>query len=335
MAVTLPDIGGDTNTWGQELNDYILDLRAEADSALATAQSAASTAGSVSGLATAAQATANTALANAAAAQATANAAVASAAAPNDTSVNSIVTNVSSATHASIVAIAVANAVPTDVSGKADNSAVVHNTGAETIAGVKTFSSAPVIPDGTLTIAKTTGLQSALNLKSDASVVTALSSTVGAKADLSAVVALTGAQTVAGAKTFTSPPSVPDASFPTSKVTGLDTALTLLAPSTAVALKATDTTVVHNTGAETVAGVKTFSSAPVVPAGSFPESAVVNLTTDLAGKALASDLATLTTTVAGKVTQTNYNHMNVLIRNFGVTSIPGDFPSGLVFTKTS
>jgi hypothetical protein len=40
--------------------------------------------------------------------------------------------------------------------------------------------------------------------------------------------------------------------------------------------------VVHNTGNETVAGVKTFSSAPVVPSASFPESAVTNLTTDLA-----------------------------------------------------
>lgn len=54
------------------------------------------------------------------------------------------------------------------------------------------------------------------------------------------------------------------------------------AQATAIALKATDTAVVHNTGAETVAGVKTFSSAPVVPSAAFPESAVANLTTDLA-----------------------------------------------------
>src|ERR1700730_12250261 len=43
--------------------------------------------------------------------------------------------------------------------------------------------------------------------------------------------------------------------------------------------KANDSAVVHNTGAETTAGVKTFSSAPVVPSSSFPESAVTNLTT--------------------------------------------------------
>jgi len=35
------------------------------------------------------------------------------------------------------------------VAGKADNSSVVHNTGNETIAGVKTFNSSPVVPDPT------------------------------------------------------------------------------------------------------------------------------------------------------------------------------------------
>src|SRR5262249_42720657 len=32
------------------------------------------------------------------------------------------------------------------IAGKADSSAVVHNTGNETIAGVKTFSSSPIVP---------------------------------------------------------------------------------------------------------------------------------------------------------------------------------------------
>lgn len=73
---------------------------------------------------------------------------------------------------------------------------------------------------------------------------------------------------------------------------------------TDLAAKATDSAVVHNTGAETVAGVKTFSSAPVVPSNSFPESAVTNLTSDLAAKApTASPTLTGTTTVA-KLVQT-------------------------------
>lgn len=55
---------------------------------------------------------------------------------------------------------------------------------------------------------------------------------------------------------------------------------------------AEDSAVVHLTGAQTVAGVKTFSSAPVVPSAAFPESAVSGLTTDLAGKlAAASNLS--------------------------------------------
>lgn len=48
---------------------------------------------------------------------------------------------------------------------KVDNSAGVHLTGNETIAGVKTFSSAPAVPDSSFTIAKTTGLQAALDAR--------------------------------------------------------------------------------------------------------------------------------------------------------------------------
>lgn len=56
---------------------------------------------------------------------------------------------------------------------------------------------------------------------------------------------------------------------------------------------ATDSAVIHNTGAETVAGVKTFSSAPVVPDGSFAEAKVTGLVADLAAKGAASDVAKL------------------------------------------
>lgn len=45
----------------------------------------------------------------------------------------------------------------------ADGSTVVHNTGNETVAGIKTFSSAPVVPDGSWSIADTSGLQAALD----------------------------------------------------------------------------------------------------------------------------------------------------------------------------
>lgn len=57
------------------------------------------------------------------------------------------------------------------LAAKATDSAVVHNTGAETVAGVKTFSDKPVVPDASFTIAKTSGLQSALDAKAAASAV--------------------------------------------------------------------------------------------------------------------------------------------------------------------
>lgn len=63
---------------------------------------------------------------------------------------------------------------------------------------------------------------------------------------------------------------------------------------TALAGKAADSAVVHKTGDETVAGVKTFSSAPVVPDSSFAQAKVTGLVTDLAGKQpVDSDLTTI------------------------------------------
>lgn len=54
------------------------------------------------------------------------------------------------------------------IAAKADDSAVVKLTGDQTIAGVKTFSSAPVVPDAAFAIAKVNGLSAALALKADA-----------------------------------------------------------------------------------------------------------------------------------------------------------------------
>lgn len=55
--------------------------------------------------------------------------------------------------------------VDTLLGGKADDNAVVKLTGAQTLAGTKTFSSAPSVPDGSFTISKTTGLQAAIDAK--------------------------------------------------------------------------------------------------------------------------------------------------------------------------
>lgn len=76
-----------------------------------------------------------------------------------------------------------------------DTSTVVLMTGAQTVAGVKTFSSSPVVPDGSFTIAKTTSLQTTLDAKAviaDASATNATTTTYSANkinAAISAAVA--------------------------------------------------------------------------------------------------------------------------------------------------
>ncbi len=75
----------------------------------------------------------------------------------------------------------------------AGSAGAVLTTGTQMIGGVKTFTSPPVVPDGSWAIADTSGLQPALDAKS---------------AD-SAVVHDTGNETVDGIKTFTSSPIVP------------------------------------------------------------------------------------------------------------------------------
>ncbi len=62
-----------------------------------------------------------------------------------------------------------------------------------------------------------------------------------------------------------------------------------LKASGSLSTKATDSTVVHLSGNETIGGTKTFSAAPIVPSGAFPESAVANLTSDLGAKEISAN----------------------------------------------
>ncbi len=57
------------------------------------------------------------------------------------------------------------NALGPLVDTKAHDNAVVKLTGAQSIDGVKTFNSSPVVPDSAFSIAKVSGLQAALNGK--------------------------------------------------------------------------------------------------------------------------------------------------------------------------
>lgn len=74
---------------------------------------------------------------------------------------------------------------------------------------------------------------------------------------------------------------------------------------TAISEKAADSAVVHKTGAETIAGVKTFESGVEVPDDSLPISAVASLATTLGNKASTTALTDLANTVAGKRTITD------------------------------
>jgi hypothetical protein len=143
------------------------------------------------------------------------------------------------------------------VASKAADNAVVHLTGSEMIAGAKTFSASPIVPTPTLAtqVANKTYVDS---------------------------VASSGA---------------PDATSSTNGLIRLAGDLSGTAASPTVpglAAKANDNAVVHLSGTESITGAKTFTIAPVVPSSSFPESAVTNLTTDLAAK-----VPTIRTVTAG------------------------------------
>lgn len=73
------------------------------------------------------------------------------------------------------------------------------------------------------------------------------------------------------------------------------TAMTPQRVAQVVSVKANDASVVHNTGNETIAGVKTFSSAPAVPDDSFSQGKVISLSSDL------SDIRDDITAVQGEV----------------------------------
>ena len=119
---------------------------------------------------------------------------------------------------------------------KADDSAVVHNTGNESVAGVKTFVSSPIVPAPTTDSQASTkkyvddenntqdtlitNNANAIILKADTTYVnsenddqdTLISNNASAiilKADDNVVVKLTGAQSIADVKTFSSLPIVP------------------------------------------------------------------------------------------------------------------------------
>ncbi|QKY78571.1 hypothetical protein SEA_DRYAD_33 [Streptomyces phage Dryad] len=183
-----------------------------------------------------------------------------------------------------------------------DTSDFVDKTNDQTVGGVKTFTSIPVLPATDPTLDSEAARKLYVD-DGDAAVAADVSALDGA------VVKLTGDQTVAGIKTFSSIPVGPGSDPTTanqltrkSYVDAADTVNGAAIVQVADDLATLDGEVVKLTGAQTIAGVKTFSSVPVGPA-SDPANA-----NDLSRKAyvdvgdaanaadisdVASDLATL------------------------------------------
>ncbi len=148
------------------------------------------------------------------------------------------------------------------MAGKADDSAVVHTTGAETIAGTKTFSAAPVVPT------PTTGNQAANKTYVDS---TASAGAADATTISKGIVQLAGDLSGTAAA-----PTVP-----------------------ALAGKANDSAVVHNTGNETIGGIKTFSVSPIVPSPTTSTEAANKSYVD--GQVSGAATPDATTLIKGKV----------------------------------
>lgn len=139
------------------------------------------------------------------------------------------------------------------------DAANVKLTGAQTVAGVKTFSSIPVGPASNPTTDNQLSRKAYVDA-GDSTNATAISTLDGE------AVKLTGDQTVAGIKSFTSIPAGP-ASDPTTdnqltRKLYVDNGIAVVAGD----LATLDGEVVKLTGDQSVAGIKTFSSIPVLPA---------------------------------------------------------------------
>lgn len=144
------------------------------------------------------------------------------------------------------------------VNGGYDGSDAVKTSGTQTISGVKSFTSAPTIATDAVN-ANEAVRKSQLDFKANAS----------------ATVNLSGDQNLTGVKSFGTPPVSANAATTSNQLVRKNE-LDLKADSSALSSKADDTAVVKLTGAQTVLGVKTFTSAPVSSSTASVDSQLIN-----------------------------------------------------------
>ena len=203
-------------------------------------------------------------------------------------------------------------------------------TGDQTITGVKTFTDAPVVPDSAFTVAKTSGLQAALNGKAPTTRTITAGTGLTGGGDLTANRTLAVSYgTTAGTAAQGNDPRLSDARTPTAHaathaaggadelaISGAQVTSGTIPPDRLGTGTASDSTVLHGdgtwktgggsdptavklTGDQTIAGVKTFTAAPVVPDSAFTVGKISGLQAALDGKVPAARTITAGTGLTG------------------------------------
>jgi adenosyl cobinamide kinase/adenosyl cobinamide phosphate guanylyltransferase len=232
---------------------------------------------------------------------------------------------------------------------KSDDNAVVKLTGAQTVAGIKTFSSSPIVPtcsanDNSTKAASTAycdtaissliaSAPSALNtlnelataLGNDANYSTTITTALSGKAGLSSNNTFSGTNTFSGSIILNSEDLDSRLDTDETNIASNTTAITTL--QTQITTKALDSATCHNTGAETWAGIKTFSSAPVLPSNSISNSMINNTS-------INSGYVDATSSIQ---TQLNAKSADsAVVHNTGTESIAGQktFSTGITLNGT-
>lgn len=206
----------------------------------------------------------------------------------------------------------------------AEGATLVHTTGAESIAGVKTFTSAPVVPDASFTVAKISGLGSGATatipttsaaLKGDGA-----GNAVTSKITLTTPA--TGATiTIVDGKTFTVSKTL--------SLTGTDSTV-MTFPSTSATIARTDAANTF-TGHQTIEGV---TSTGATGAGKFVFDSTPTLITPVLGVATATSVNKVAITApASSATLTIANGKTLTVSN--ILTLAGTDSTTMTFPSTS